>query len=346
MSNPEHTDSVASAPEAIPETMKDRLSEAIKVGREVLAAEASAIEGLIPRLDETFTRAVRLVLDTSGRVVLTGMGKSGLIARKVAATFSSTGAPSFYLHPAEGVHGDLGAVTRDDLVIALSYSGETGELSAILPVLKRIPVPIVALVSEPDSALGRAADITLDVTVDREACPLGLAPTASTTAMLAMGDALAMAVMHARAFTREQFALYHPAGSLGRKLLTIDEVMRRDNENCLVSADSPLLDTLWSMTRAGLGAAIVVDESRRLLGIITDGDIRRKVFELHDLKQYHASDIMTPNPRVVHSGRLASEAVAIMQAPPRKLNVLPVVDDTGRVIGATHIQDLTQIGIV
>ncbi|MDQ2733245.1 MAG: KpsF/GutQ family sugar-phosphate isomerase, partial [Armatimonadota bacterium] len=214
--------------------MHNRLADAIRIGQEAIRAEAAAVEALVSRLDDRFTEAVRLILDTPGRAILTGMGKSGAIAQKLAATFCSTGTPAFYLHPAEGVHGDLGAVTPSDIVIGLSYSGETEEISAIIPSLKRLPVHIIALVSAPGSTLGRAADVVLDVTVEREACPLNLAPTASTTAMLAMGDALAMAAMHARAFTREQFALYHPAGSLGRQLLIIDDVMRRDNENVMI----------------------------------------------------------------------------------------------------------------
>ena len=326
--------------------MNDKLAEALRVGREAIVAEAAAVAALATRIDDNFAAAVRLILDSSGRLVLTGMGKSGAIARKLAATFSSTGTPALYLHPAEGVHGDLGCVTNEDLVLGLSYSGETSELSAIIPALKRLPVPIIALVSEPNSTLGRAADIILDITVEREACPLGLAPTASTAAMLAMGDALAMATMSARAFTREQFALYHPAGSLGRQLLTIDEVMRKGKDNAVVTPETPLLDTLMAMTRTRLGAAMVVDDDGKLLGIITDGDIRVRIGEIGNIRTRPASDIMTHNPRVVRSGRLAVEALAIMQSPPRLLNVLPVVDADGRLVGATHIQDLVQIGIV
>ena len=324
--------------------MNERIEESIRIGRDAIAAEAAAISGLLPRVDRKFGESVRLVLDTPGRIVMTGMGKSGAIARKLAATFSSTGTPAFFLHPAEGVHGDLGAVTRDDLVIGLSYSGETNELSAILPCLKRLPVRIIALVSQNDSTLGHAADVVLDVSVDREACPLGLAPTASTAAMLAMGDALAMATMHARSFTREQFALFHPAGSLGRQLLTIDEVMRKDSENVVVSPNSPVDEALWGMTRTGLGAAMVVHPDGRLLGIITDGDIRRKMHELGDIRAYRAADVMTVNPRHVLSGKLAVDALTIMQAPPRPLNVLPVLDGDGRLVGATHIQDLVRLG--
>jgi arabinose-5-phosphate isomerase len=326
--------------------MTDTLADVIRIGKQAIAIEAAAVAALEDRIGEPFRSAVRLILDMSGRLVLTGMGKSGEVARKLSATFSSTGTASFYLHPAEAVHGDLGAVTPEDVILCLSYGGETDELSAILPGFKRLRAPIIAMVSSPCSTLGRAADLILDISVDREACPLGLAPTASTTAMLAMGDALAMATMSARKFTREQFALCHPAGSLGRKLLTIDEVMRQGADNPTIGPDAPVKEALWGMTRTRLGAAMVVDADGHLLGIIADGDIRRMMDEVGDIRHYQVADVMTRNPRVICSGRLAVEAVAIMQNPPRLLNVLPVVDTEGRCIGSTHIQDLVQIGIV
>ena len=248
----------------------------LEQARKVLQMEADAIEELIPRVDEHFAAAVQMILGCSGRTVITGMGKSGIIGRKMAATLASTGTPSFYLHPAEGIHGDLGMVTEGDVVIALSNSGETAEVLHILPSLRRIGAKIIAMVGNATSTLAKNADIVLDVAVSQEACPLGLAPTSSTTAALAYGDALAIALLSARKFTADQFAIFHPGGSLGRKLLlTVNDIMHKGQENPLVTADITVKDALFVITDKGLGAVAVVDQDKKMLGILTDGDVRR-----------------------------------------------------------------------
>ena len=266
----------------------------IEQARQALAIEAAAIEKLIPRINGQFSAAVELILQNTGRVIVTGMGKSGLIGRKIAATLTSTGTPAFFLHPAEGIHGDLGMVTGDDIVIALSYSGETGELISILPTLKRIGAKIIALCGRESSALAQNADIFLDVAVEKEACPLGLAPTASTTAALAMGDALAVALLSARKFTPEDFALYHPGGALGRKLLlTVERVMHSGDENPTVTLDKTVKEALFVITAKGLGATAVIDDEGRLAGIITDGDIRRGLEHGHEFLDKPVDVLMT-----------------------------------------------------
>lgn len=319
----------------------------IDVAREVLHVEAQGILRLIDRLDERFEQAVRMILSCMGRVITTGMGKSGAIARKVAATFASTGTPAFFLHPAEGVHGDLGMVTGEDVVLALSTSGETEELLAILPALKRIGVRMIGMVGRTESTLAQAADVVLDVSVEREACPYNLAPTASTTAMLAMGDALAITVMQERRFTPEDFAVFHPAGTLGRRLLLrVHDVMRTGDSVAVVHQRHPLRDVLFAITRANAGAACIVNDEGVLVGIVTDGDIRRHL--LRDVANLDrpAEGLMTHTPYVVRGNPLAIESLHLFESLPVKIGEMPVLDDDGKPVGMLMLKDLLRTGIV
>jgi len=313
--------------------------------REVLEIEAAGILSLRERLDDSFVSAVKLIVGCKGRVVVTGMGKSGDIAKKIAGTLASTGSPALFLHPAEGVHGDLGMVTSQDIVIALSNSGETDELVVILPVLKRIGAKMIAMVGRRDSTLADAGDIVLDVSVEKEACPLGLAPTASTTAMLALGDALALAAMEARRFTEEDYAVFHPGGTLGRRLtLSVRDVMRTGDRMAVVPEGELVRDVLFAITQAGAGAAIVADSDGRLIGIITDGDLRRHM--LADERCLHrlASEVMTPNPRVILPDQLAAEGMRILEM--FKIGELPVIDEEKRPVGVLMMKDLFRAGVV
>lgn len=320
----------------------------IEQARQVLAAEAAAIEALIPRINGQFTAAVQLILEGRGRVIVTGMGKSGLIGKKIAATLASTGTPSFFLHPAEGIHGDLGMVTSEDIVLALSNSGETAEVIGILPAVRRIGARIIAMAGREQSTLAQNADVFLDVAVEKEACPMGLAPTASTTAALAMGDALAVALLSSRKFTPEDFALFHPGGSLGRKLLlTVDNVMHTGEDNPIVAADKLVKEALFVMTAKGLGVTSVVDKEGKLLGIVTDGDIRRGLENGHDFLDRPVDAIMTKTPRTITKDKLAAQALNLMEKnKPRPITVLPVVDDQFRAIGIIHLTDLLRQGVV
>ncbi|MEG6585069.1 KpsF/GutQ family sugar-phosphate isomerase [Dendrosporobacter sp. 1207_IL3150] len=320
----------------------------IEQARQVLAIEAAAIESLIPRINGQFTTAVNMILECKGRVIVTGMGKSGLIGKKIAATLASTGTPSFFLHPAEGIHGDLGMVTADDIVLALSNSGETGEIISIIPAVKRIGAPIIAMCGREQSTLVQTAEVFLDVSVCQEACPLGLAPTASTTAALAMGDALAVALLSERKFTPEDFAIFHPGGSLGRKLLlTVEKVMHSGEDNPMVTADKTVKEALFVMTAKGLGATSVVDEQGRLMGIVTDGDIRRGLEKGHGFLDLPVVDLMTKNPRTITLDKLAAQALNLMEKnKPRPITVLPVVDGDHHAIGIIHLTDLLRQGVV
>lgn len=320
----------------------------IEQARQVLAVEAAAIEALIPRINGQFTAAVELILACKGRVIVTGMGKSGHIGKKIAATLASTGTPSFFLHPAEGIHGDLGMVTVEDIVLAISNSGETVELINIIPALKRIGARIIAMAGREGSTLAATADVFLDVAVEKEACPLGLAPTASTTASLALGDALAVALLSCRKFTPEDFALFHPGGSLGRKLLlTVEHVMHSGDDNPVVSPDKTVKEALFVMTAKGLGVTSVVDADGRLLGIMTDGDIRRGLEKGHDFLDKPVEAIMTRTPRTITKDKLAAQALNIMEKnKPRPITVLPVVDEEFRAIGIIHLTDLLRQGVV
>ena len=320
----------------------------IEQAQKVLAVEAQAIERLIPRIDEQFIKAIELLLDCKGRVIVTGMGKSGLVGKKIAATLASTGTPSFFLHPAEGIHGDLGKVTADDVVISLSNSGETTEVVSILPIIKRIGASIIAMCGNSQSTMALNADVFIDVSVAEEACPLGLAPTASTTATLAMGDAIAVVLLSKRKFTPEDFALFHPGGSLGRKLLlTVENVMHSGEDNPIVSAETNVKEALFVMTSKGLGATAVVDQSGCLLGILTDGDIRRGLETGHQFLEESVVNIMTKTPKTITADKLAAAALSIMEKnKPRPITVLPVVDKNNFVIGIVHLTDLLRQGVV
>ena len=316
--------------------------------QEVLRMEAAAILELLPRVDASFEAAVQMILDCKGRTVITGMGKSGLIGRKMAATLASTGTPSFYLHPAEGVHGDLGMVTANDVVIALSNSGETAEVLNILPSLRRIGAKLIAMVGNPNSTLGKDAEVVLDVGVSKEACPLGLAPTSSTTAVLAYGDALALALLKKRNFTASQFAVFHPGGSLGRKLLlTVGSIMHKGEENPLVCANTTVQEALFVITDKGLGAVSVVDETGKLLGLLTDGDIRRGLRKGVEFLSRPVVEIMTKTPKTITEEKLAAQALHLMESNiPKPVTVLPVVDNDNKVIGLLHMTDLVRQGVV
>jgi arabinose-5-phosphate isomerase len=317
----------------------------IERAKEVLDIESAAILSLKDRLDDNFASAVRMIVECKGRVVVTGMGKSGAIARKIAGTLASTGSPALFLHPAEGVHGDLGMVTPQDVVIALSNSGETDELTVILPVLKRIGAKLISLVGRSDSTLARAGDVALDVSVEKEACPLGLAPTASTTAMLALGDALALAAMEVRKFTEEDYAVLHPGGTLGRRLtLKVQDVMRTGDRMAVVSGDDLVRDVLFAITRAAAGAAVVTDGDGRLIGIITDGDLRRHILSNESCLRRKAAEVMTPNPRVISADQYATEGMRILET--NRIGEIPVLDDDRKPIGMLMMKDLFQAGIV
>ena len=302
----------------------------------------------VERIDEHFKAAVEMILACPGRTVITGMGKSGIIGRKMAATLASTGTPSFYLHPAEGIHGDLGMVTEGDVVIALSNSGETGEVLHILPSLRRIGAKLIAMVGNPNSTLAKNSDIVLNVGVTREACPLGLAPTSSTTAALAYGDALALALLSKRKFTASQFAVFHPGGSLGRKLLlTVEDIMHSGTENPLVKADISVQDALFVITDKGLGAVSVVDDDNKMLGVLTDGDIRRGLSKGVDFLKRPVTELMTASPKTITKEKLAAQALHIMESNrPKPITVLPVVDAEKHVIGLLHMTDLVRQGVV
>ncbi len=320
----------------------------LKHAQDVLRMEAEAILELVPRVDENFAAAIRLILDCEGRVVITGMGKSGIIGRKMAATLASTGTPSFYLHPAEGIHGDLGMVTSGDVVIALSNSGETGEVLNILPSLRRIGAKLIAMVGNAASTLGKNADVVLDIGVSKEACPLGLAPTSRTTAALAYGDALALALLQKHNFTASQFAIFHPGGSLGRKLLlTVGSIMHKGEENPVVLGSTTVQEALFVITDKGLGAVSVVDEAGIMQGVLTDGDIRRGLSKGVDFLQRPVTELMTKSPKTITEDKLAAQALHLMESnKPKPITVLPVIDAQHKVIGLLHMTDLVRQGVV
>jgi arabinose-5-phosphate isomerase len=313
--------------------------------RRALAVEARALEALAPRLGPGFARACHICLECQGRVVVTGMGKSGHIAGKIAATLASTGTPAFFLHPAEAGHGDLGMITRADAVLALSNSGETPELVVLLPHLKRLAVPLIVMTGKPASTLGEAAAVVLDVGVEEEACPLNLAPTASTTATLAMGDALAVAVLEARGFTAQDFARSHPGGSLGRRLLLhVDELMRTGAAVPRVPPDAPLSEGLIEMSAKGLGMVVVVDPGEHILGVFTDGDLRRALEQQIDVHRTGMRAVMTAQAKSIGPRELAAEAVHLMEV--HRITALPVADAHGRLIGALNVHDLLRAGVM
>lgn len=313
--------------------------------RRTLDLEQQAIGELEARLTDDFDRACRLALACQGRVVVTGMGKSGHIARKIAATLASTGTPAFFVHPGEASHGDLGMITPKDVVLALSNSGETSEVTALLPLLKRMGTPLISMTGRPASTLARHAEAHLDAGVAREACPLDLAPTSSTTAALALGDALAVALLEARGFTAEEFALSHPGGSLGRRLLLkVEDLMHSGERLPSVPLGSPLRDALLEITRQGLGFTCVVDNGGRLVGVYTDGDLRRTLDEHADLRSLRVDDVMTRGGKRVQPGMLAAEAVKIMED--NRITALAVVDDAQHPVGALHMHDLLLSGVI
>lgn len=313
----------------------------LDLARRVLEIEAESIRKLVSRLDESFERAVELVSTCRGRVVVTGMGKSGIIGRKLAATLNSTGTPSLYLNPAEALHGDLGMVVQGDVAIMLSNSGRTRELVALIEPVKRLSVPLIALLGNPRSTLGEAADVVLDASVEEEACPMGLAPTASTTASLAFGDALAMAVLERKGFSADDFRTLHPNGQLGFKLLRVEDAMHRGDEIPRVRTDAPMRDVIYEMSRKGLGVTSVVDADGRLVGIISDGDLRRQLEKDERLLGRKASECMTNNPVTVVAKEPATAALALMEK--RRITSLMVPDEEGRVVGVLHLHDLWRL---
>ena len=316
----------------------------LSLAKKVLQTEAAAVLALAERVDERFAQAVLLVRDCQGRVIMTGMGKSGIVCRKIAATFSSTGTPAFFLHPAEALHGDLGVIRSDDVVIALSYSGENEELVGILETLKRLGTRLIAMTGNARSTLAQAADVTLDCRVSEEACPMNLVPTASTTAMLALGDALAMTVLVERGFQPEDFANLHPGGKLGKRLKRVEQLMHQGEQVPLVTPATAMLDVIYEMSRKGLGMTCVVDDDRTLRGIITDGDLRRKVASFDNVLERTAADIMTPNPIAIGRRTLAAQALNMLEQ--RKITSLIVVDDARKVEGVIHLHHLWRTDLV
>ena len=319
--------------------------QALRLARETLDIEAQALMALKSRLDHRFSQAVQMMLNVKGRVVVTGMGKSGHIGSKIAATLSSTGTPAMFVHPGEASHGDLGMIKAVDVVLAISNSGESDELVSILPVLKRQGVPLIAMTGGVNSSLAKHADVVLDSSVDKEACPLNLAPTASTTAQLALGDALAVALLDARGFKAEDFARSHPGGSLGRRLLThVEDVMRKGDQVPYVLPEASFSKLMREMSQKGLGASAIVDEHHKILGIFTDGDLRRLVEKGEDLRALHAKDVMHANPRTVQHDALAVEAAELMEQ--FQITSILVVDRSGALCGAINSNDLMRAKVI
>ena len=323
-----------------------RPEKILSLARSVLATEAAAIQAIIERLGEDFVHAVELILTCRGRVVVSGMGKSGHIARKIASTLASTGTPAFFVHPAEASHGDRGMITRDDVMLALSNSGESGELMNIVPAVKRQGAKLIALTGNGDSSLAKAADVHLDAHVDSEACPLGLAPTASTTAALALGDALALALLDARGFSAEDYARSHPGGALGRKLLThVRDVMRTGADIPRVSTEATLAQAVMEMTRKGMAMTVVLHDDETVAGVFTDGDLRRGLDKVADLNAARVIDFMNRAPHTIGPDRLAVDAVEMIERYKSFLQLL-VVDDGGKLIGALHMHDLLRAKVL
>ena len=330
------------AQQAAPATDSERL---IAGGRRALATEIRGLLALESRIDAAFAQACQLCLACRGRVVVTGMGKSGHIGGKIAATLASTGTPAFFLHPAEASHGDLGMITREDVVLALSNSGETPEILALLGAIARLGVPLIALTGKPDSTLAREARVHLDVAVAEEACPLNLAPTASTTATLVMGDALAVALLEARGFTAEDFARSHPGGALGRRLLLhVGDVMRSGEAVPQVGPDTPMAQGLLEMSRKGLGMTVVVDATGRAIGVYTDGDLRRSLDRRIDVHQALMRDVMTTRFKSIRPTELAAEAVHLMET--HRITALPVINENDELVGALNVHDLLRSGVM
>ena len=318
--------------------MSDAAVPALELARKVLRTEAAALLGLVERIDSDFEEAVQLLFDCRGRVIVTGMGKSGIICRKIAATLSSTGTSAWFLHPAEAIHGDLGAIREEDVVLALSHSGETEEILRLLESIRRIGARLIALTGDGASTLARAADVSLDCGIAEEACPMNLVPTASTTAALAMGDALAMTLLVRKGFREEHFASLHPGGKLGRRLMRVENVMHAGAATPIVLASTPMPDVFHEMSSKRLGMTCVVDEARRLLGVFTDGDLRRLMVRTTDVLGLTAGEVMTPNPITIERSLLAVEALKVMET--HKITSVVVVDAGRAVEGVVHLHDL------
>lgn len=326
-------------------TKKFRISNRVRLAREVLKIEAEAIRRLIRRIGVEFEEAVDMILSCRGRVVVTGMGKPGIVGQKISATLSSTGTASLFLHSAEAVHGDLGRVRKDDIIIALSNSGETEEIKELLPIIKKIGARLISFTGNKNSTLARNSDIVLNVGVEKEACPLGLVPTASTTAMLAMGDALSITLLKSKGFRVEDFAFYHPGGSLGKKLwLKVEDVMRKGKAYPVLKENTSLKKVLYAITRARTGSATMVDRKGRLSGIFTDGDLRRHLEADPAVVTRKVKEVMTRNPVTITKGKMAVEALRILQD--KKIDEIPVVDAGRRPIGLVDVQDLLRAGLV
>lgn len=318
--------------------------EIIEKGKKVIKIEGNAIQSLVDNVDSEFVKAVRLISDCKGRVIISGIGKSGIIARKIVSTMNSTGTPALFLHPSDAVHGDVGIMRKEDVVICISYSGATTEIVNLIPIIKRIGVKIISMVGNKYSYLAQNSDVVLNIAVDEEACSLNLAPTSSSTATLVMGDALAITLLEDKNFTKEDFALFHPGGSLGKRLLMrIDEIMVKGEDIPIVKINTSLKDTILTMTKKRLGATCVVDFDNKLAGIITDGDLRRVLQRTHDLSTLTAQDIMTSKPKVIKRNILAASALEIMEQ--YNITQLIIIDENNYPIGMTHIHDLVKSGI-
>lgn len=314
------------------------------LGLAVIETEAQAVFELTQRIDERFEKACELLLACKGRIVVTGMGKSGHIANKIAATFSSTGSPAFFMHPGEASHGDLGMITRQDTVVAISHSGNTAEIVTLLPLLKRLEVPLITLTGNMDSILAKSADVNLDVSIKQEACPLGLAPTTSTTVSLVMGDALAIALLQARGFSAEDFALSHPGGSLGKKLLLrIDDLCHKKDQLPLIDEKATISEALIEVTDKKLGMTCIIDNHGYLVGVYTDGDVRRTLNQQYDINTTQIKEVMSRNCRTISYGMLAAEALAIMQK--HSITSLVVVDNDNKPQAVLHLHDLLRSGV-
>lgn len=312
--------------------------------QEVIQIETRAIQELSKLVDDQFTQACKLLMGCTGRIIILGMGKSGIIGNKISATLASTGSPSFFVHPGEALHGDLGMITKDDIIILISYSGKTEEIVTLIPMIKKLKLPIIAMTGFPESTLAKAADVHLNVHVNQEACPLGLAPTASTTATLVMGDALAVALLDAKGFTKEQFALAHPGGNLGKRLLLkVKDFMHTGEQIPKVSKDTLLPDALLEMSSKRLGMTTITDQHNKLLGIFTDGDLRRTLQQHPNISQIKITDVMSKNPKTINENELASLALDIMET--YKITSLAVLNDQQHIAGILHLHDLLEEGL-
>lgn len=326
--------------------MSDSQIKIIEIARKVLMTEADAVASLTEKLDSNFEKVIDLIYDCKGRVIVTGMGKSGLVGKKIAATLASTGTPAFFMHPAEASHGDLGMVTSNDIIIAISYSGETEELLGIIPFLKRFNVGLIAITGNLQSTLSKSSDFSLDISVKEEACPMGIVPTASTTAAMAVGDAVAVALLIKRGFKEEDFALFHPRGSLGKKLLVrVSDLMHSGGSLPLTSPDVPMTSAVMEISTKRLGMTIIADENKMILGIVTDGDIRRGIERWgKHFFDMTAEEVMTKNPRTISADELAAKAISIMET--HSITSLVVPDENCRALGVIHLHDILRQGIV